>query len=198
MKRLIDIVISGCALVATAPLIAALLLVVAFTLGRPVLFRQPRSGKHGKVFELIKLRTMTGERGDDGELLADDRRLPAVGKWLRATSLDEIPALWNVLRGDMSLVGPRPLLVEYADRYSAKHARRLEVSPGVTGWAQVKGRNLLGWSERFDLDVWYVDHRSFLLDLKILAMTFTAVLSARGVNPEGGVPMPKFSGYDDA
>ena len=180
---------------AAAPIIAVLAVLVATKLGRPIIFRQPRPGLGGRVFELVKFRSMTDERDDSGELLSDDVRLTDFGKWLRATSLDELPSLWNVLCGDMSLVGPRPLLVEYLEHYSDKHARRHEVRPGFTGWAQVKGRNLLSWPERFDLDVWYVDNRSFWLDLKIMFMTIGTVLSRKGVSPEHQATMPKFDGY---
>ena len=197
MKRLFDILVSGVGLLLLSPLIVVLAIFVAMKLGRPVLFRQPRPGLGGKVFQLSKFRTMTDARDDAGELLPDDVRLTKFGKWLRGTSLDELPSLWNVFRGDMSLVGPRPLLVDYLDHYSEKHARRHEVRPGFTGWAQVKGRNLLSWSERFDLDVWYVDNRSFWLDLKIIVMTFKTVLSRKGVSPEGRATMPKFEGYAD-
>lgn len=197
MKRFLDIVVSGCGLLVLWPAIAVLAVLVGTKLGRPVFFRQRRPGLNGKVFRLVKFRTMTSERDEEGILLPDEDRLISFGKWLRGTSLDEMPALWNVLVGDMSLVGPRPLLVEYLEHYSKKHARRHEVRPGVTGWAQVNGRNLLSWPERFDLDVWYVDNQSFWLDLKIIAMTFALVLSKRGVSPEGQVTMPKFEGYAD-
>ena len=198
MKRFLDLFVSLLGVLMAAPMIGVLALLVARKLGRPVFFRQSRPGLGGKVFELVKFRTMTNGRDSRGELLPDAERLTAFGKWLRSTSLDELPSLWNVVRGDMSLVGPRPLLVEYLDKYSEKHARRHEVRPGFTGWAQVKGRNLLSWQERFDLDVWYVDNRSLWLDAKILFMTVGAVLSRKGVNTESGATMPKFEGYPDA
>lgn len=198
MKRLFDLAIAIVGLFFVWPIIAILAALVAVKLGRPVFFRQKRPGLNGKVFELMKFRSMTDERDEDGELLPDDIRLTRFGKLLRASSLDELPALWNVIRGDMSLVGPRPLLVEYLAHYSEEHARRHEVRPGFTGWAQVKGRNLLDWPERFDLDVWYVDNQSFLLDIKILFMTVGAVLSREGVSPENAATMPKFEGYGES
>ncbi len=197
MKRPIDIVVSLAGIVIFSPVLAVLAILVAKKLGRPVLFRQPRPGLRGEVFELTKFRTMTGERDENGELLPDADRLTPFGRWLRSTSLDELPTLFNVLRGEMSLVGPRPLLVEYLPRYSQKHARRHEVRPGFTGWAQVKGRNALSWPDRFDLDVWYVDHRSFWLDLKIMLMTIFTVLKREGVSAENHATMPKFTGYDE-
>ncbi|MFT5465697.1 MAG: sugar transferase EpsL [Verrucomicrobiales bacterium] len=197
MKRLFDIFVSGVGLLFIFPIIGVLAVLVAKKLGRPVFFRQPRPGRDGKVFDLIKFRSMTDERDESGQLLSDEIRLTKFGKWLRGTSLDELPSLWNVFCGNMSLVGPRPLLVDYLDHYSEQHARRHEVRPGFTGWAQVKGRNSLGWSERFDLDVWYVENQSFWLDLKILFMTVKTVLSKKGVSPEGRETMPKFEGYGD-
>ena len=197
MKRLFDILVSGSILFLTAPILVILAIAVATKLGQPVLFRQKRPGLKGKVFELRKFRTMTDERDENGELLPDEARLTTFGKWLRSTSLDELPGLLNVLRGDMSLVGPRPLLVEYLEHYSQKHASRHDVKPGFTGWAQINGRNLLSWPERFDLDVWYVENQSFWLDLKILFLTAGKVLDRTGVSPEGQATMPKFQGYDD-
>ncbi len=196
MKRAFDILVSLTGLLVLSPLLGILAIVVARKLGRPVLFRQPRPGLHGEVFELAKFRTMTDARDATGELLPDGDRLTPFGKWLRSTSLDELPTLINVLRGDMSVVGPRPLLVEYLPRYSEKHARRHDVRPGFTGWAQVKGRNALSWPDRFDLDVWYVEHQSFLLDLKIILMTVSTVLKREGVSAENHATMPKFMGYD--
>ena len=163
-------------------------------LGSPILFRQTRPGLHGQPFDMIKFRTMTDARGADGELLPDRDRLTSFGNLLRATSLDELPELWNVLKGDMSLVGPRPLLMEYLPLYSPEQARRHEVRPGVTGWAQVNGRNALTWEEKFRLDVWYVDHRSIWLDGKILWLTVRKVLSREGVNATGEATMQKFTG----
>ncbi|MDP0498041.1 MAG: sugar transferase [Verrucomicrobiota bacterium JB024] len=196
LKRLFDIVVSALALLVLWPLLLVLCLVSWVKLGRPVFFRQERPGLHGKVFRLIKLRTMSDARGPDGELLPDEQRLGRYGRFLRSTSLDELPELINILRGEMSLVGPRPLLVRYLPRYSPEQARRHDVRPGLTGWAQVKGRNAVSWPERFKLDVWYVDHRSFWLDLKIIAMTVEAVLCRRGISAEGEATMSEFMGNE--
>lgn len=185
MKRFLDVLLSGAALVLFSPLLLVLGILVRRRLGSPVLFKQPRPGLNGQLFTLMKFRTMTDERGPDGELLPDSMRLTPFGRWLRATSLDELPTLWNVLRGDMSLVGPRPLLPRYLDRYSFRQARRHEVRPGLTGWAQVNGRNAVGWDERLEMDVWYVENRSLLLDLQILALTVKQVLKRDGVSGEG-------------
>jgi len=163
-------------------------------LGSPILFRQIRAGQDGKPFEMYKFRTMTDLRNPKGELLPDDKRMTGFGSWLRATSLDELPELWNVLRADMSLVGPRPLLVEYLPLYSAQQARRHVVRPGVTGWAQVNGRNALSWEEKFKLDIWYVDNRSFWLDMEILFMTVKKVVVREGISAKGDATMPVFTG----
>ena len=194
LKRLMDIVgaLAGGILFAPIMLIAAI--VVACTMGRPVLFRQQRPGLNGEPFEILKFRTMTSKLDADGNPLPDADRLTAVGRFLRATSIDELPELWNVLKGDMSLVGPRPLLMEYVQLYSAHQARRQEVRPGLTGWAQVNGRNALSWENKFDLDVWYVDNRSLWLDLRIIGLTILMVLKRTGVSAEGEATMPKFSG----
>jgi len=194
VKRTFDIIVSALALIVAAPLFAILALLVRVKLGSPVLFVQMRPGLGGALFPLRKFRSMTDARGADGALLDDARRLPPFGRWLRATSLDELPELWSVLVGDMSLVGPRPLLQEYLPLYSPEQARRHEVRPGLTGWAQVNGRNAISWEERFRLDIWYVDHRSFLLDLKILAMTVGKILKREGIAPEGEATMPRFLG----
>jgi lipopolysaccharide/colanic/teichoic acid biosynthesis glycosyltransferase len=188
LKRAFDIVFSACWLVGFAPLLLVVAILVRLKLGSPVLFIQERPGFLGRPFRMVKFRTMTDERGPDGELLSDEQRLTSFGKFLRATSLDEFPEMWNVLIGDMSVVGPRPLLMRYVSRYSAFQARRMEVKPGVTGWAQVNGRNLLTWEEKFALDVWYVDHRTFLLDMKIVVMTFFKVLARSGAERASGVP----------
>ena len=176
MKRTLDVAL----VVLTAPLVVLVLLVVALLvrlqLGSPVLFRQDRPGKNGQLFTMLKFRTMSDERDADGQLLSDEQRLSGFGRLLRATSLDELPELWNVLRGEMSLVGPRPLLAEYLPLYTKTQARRHEVCPGITGWAQVNGRNVITWSERLRLDVWYVDNQSVLLELSILLLTMAAVL----------------------
>ena len=194
MKRAFDLVAAGLGGTLLAPVTAVIALLVRWKLGRPVLFRQTRPGLHAKPFELVKFRTMTDERGSDGELLSDDQRLPPFGHFLRSTSLDELPELWNVAKGDMSLVGPRPLLMEYLPRYSARQARRHEVRPGLTGWAQVNGRNAPGWDTRLEMDVWYVENRTFWLDLKILGRTVLAVLRRDGITPEGSAVTPPFEG----
>ncbi|MFC0003684.1 sugar transferase [Micromonospora siamensis] len=188
-----DVAMAALLLVLAAPVIAAVALLVAVGLGRPVLFRQRRTGLHGRCFDVVKFRTMLPMDPSRG-LLDDAARLTAFGKWLRATSLDELPSLWNVLRGDMSLVGPRPLLPEYLDRYSPWQARRHEVRPGVTGLSQVRGRNSLSWEEKLDLDVEYVDTRSLRLDLAILLDTVRTVLRREGISAAGHVTAPEFLG----
>ena len=188
LKRAFDIVFSACWLVGFAPLLLVVAILVRLRLGSPVLFVQERPGLRAKPFRMVKFRTMTDERGPDGELLPDEQRLTSFGRFLRATSLDEFPEMWNVLLGDMSVVGPRPLLMRYVPRYSAFQARRMEVKPGVTGWAQINGRSAIGWDEKFALDVWYVDHRSFWLDMKIVFLTFFKVLARSGAERERGVP----------
>ena len=193
-KRLMDIAIAAIALVILSPVLLTLAVLVRLKLGSPVLFRQVRPGKNAKPFTMLKFRTMTDGRNENGELLPDDQRLPAFGQMLRSTSMDELPELWNVIRGEMSLVGPRPLLMEYLPRYTKEQARRHEVAPGITGWVQVNGRNSLSWEEKFAMDVWYVDNRSLPLDCKILAKTFSGVLSRQGVSSDGHVTMPKFTG----
>ncbi|MCS7301292.1 MAG: sugar transferase [Fimbriimonadales bacterium] len=189
-----DVLLSCVALAALSPLLLALALLVWRKLGRPILFRQLRPGLHGKPFVMYKFRTMTNARDAQGNLLPDSERLTPFGKWLRATSLDELPELFNVLKGDMSLVGPRPLLMEYLDRYTPEQARRHEVKPGITGWAQIHGRNALNWEEKFRLDVWYVDNWSLWLDLKILWRTLWIVLKREGISAEGHATMPEFRG----
>lgn len=180
-------------LVLALPLLV-LVLLVRWRLGSPVFFRQQRPGLHGKPFHMVKFRTMTDARDAEGKLLPDAERLTKLGQFMRSTSLDELPELWNVLKGDMSLVGPRPLLMEYLPLYSSEQARRHEVRPGITGWAQVNGRNALSWEEKFALDVWYVDHRSFWLDVKILFMTVKKVLVRDGISATGEATMSKFTG----
>ncbi len=196
-KRLFDILVAATLLLLTLPLTLATALAVRLALGDPVLLRQTRPGKGGIPFLFFKFRTMTEERDGAGRLLPDERRLTPFGRWLRATSLDELPQLVNVLKGDMSLVGPRPLLMEYISLYSPQQARRHEVRPGITGWAQVNGRNALSWEERFRLDVWYVDHRSLQLDLRILLLTVLRVFQARGVAQPGQATMTRFTGGGD-
>lgn len=196
-KRLIDFI----AVILTAPLwlplLAVLALLVRVKLGTPILFRQKRPGQGERIFELVKFRTMTDERDASGALKPDAERLTPFGRWLRATSLDELPELWNVLKGEMSLVGPRPLLVQYLPRYSAEQRRRHAVPPGLTGWAQINGRNAISWEEKFALDVWYVDHRSLALDLRILFRTVWQVLTRQGISAPGDATMPEFMGVKD-
>jgi lipopolysaccharide/colanic/teichoic acid biosynthesis glycosyltransferase len=194
MKRLFDIAAAACALLVLALPLLVVVWMVRRKLGSPVFFTQVRPGMHGKPFKMVKFRSMTSERGADGELLPDAVRLTPFGRFLRSTSLDELPELWNVLKGDMSLVGPRPLLVEYLPLYSPEQARRHEVRPGITGWAQVNGRNAIGWEDKFKLDVWYVDHRSLWLDLKILWLTVRKVLVREGISAAGESTMPRFTG----
>ena len=194
MKRLFDVVVSACALlVLTLPLLVVIWM-VRRKLGSPVFFAQVRPGMHGKPFKMVKFRSMTSERGTDGELLPDAERLTPFGRFLRSTSLDELPELWNVLKGDISLVGPRPLLMEYLPLYSPEQARRHEVRPGITGWAQVNGRNAISWEDKFKLDVWYVDHCSLWLDIKILWLTVKKVLVREGISAAGEATMGKFTG----
>lgn len=196
MKRLFDIAGSVFLLTVLAPLLVMVGLLVWWRIGRPVLFKQERPGRDGAPFPLYKFRTMTDERDADGQPLPDAERLPPFGRWLRSTSLDELPELWNILRGDMSFVGPRPLLVEYLPRYNDRQRRRHEVRPGLTGWAQVNGRNALDWPERLEMDVWYVENRTFALDLKILGMTVGAVLGRRGIQADDHATMKPFTGHE--
>jgi lipopolysaccharide/colanic/teichoic acid biosynthesis glycosyltransferase len=194
MKRLLDIVVSASMLVLLAPFLILLAALVRSRLGSPVLFRQIRPGRDGRPFMMVKFRTMRDARDAAGNPLPDSERLTPFGGFLRSTSLDELPELFNVLKGDMSLVGPRPLLMEYLPLYSPEQARRHEVRPGVTGWAQVNGRNALSWDEKFALDVWYVDNRSIWLDVKILVLTAYKVLKRSGISAEGEATMPRFTG----
>ena len=194
IKRIFDLVLALMAAILLAPVLAVVAVLVRTRLGSPVLFRQVRPGLHGQPFVMVKFRTMTDARGSDGALLPDAVRLTPFGQFLRRASLDELPELWNVLRGEMSLVGPRPLLMQYLPLYSPAQARRHAVRPGVTGWAQVNGRNALSWEEKFTADVWYVDNRSLWLDLKILALTVLAVLGRKGISAAGEATMPPFTG----
>ena len=173
------------------------MLLVLAKFNSPILFKQSRPGLHGKIFNIYKFRSMTNESDKEGILLSDELRLTKFGKLLRSTSLDELPSLWNVLKGEMSLVGPRPLLVEYLPLYSSKQARRHEVKPGITGWAQVNGRNAISWDEKFDLDVWYVDNQSILLDIKILSMTIKKVITRSGISQDRQATMEKFKGNNE-
>jgi lipopolysaccharide/colanic/teichoic acid biosynthesis glycosyltransferase len=194
VKRLFDFVLALFGVLALALPLLVLIWLVRRKLGSPVFFRQVRSGLYGKPFRMVKFRTMTDARGPDGQLLPDAERLTPFGRWLRATSLDELPELWNVLRGEMSLVGPRPLLMEYLPLYSTEQARRHEVRPGITGWAQVNGRNAISWADKFALDVWYVDHHSLWLDVQILWRTMRKVLVRDGISAAGEATMPRFEG----
>jgi sugar transferase EpsL len=191
-----DILVAGALLLVLLPVIIVLAIIVRFSLGKPVLFVHERPGKGGKTFALYKFRTMTSSRDPQGNLLPDAERLTATGRRIRQLSLDELPTLWNVLIGDMSLVGPRPLLTEYLDHYSDEQARRHEVRPGITGWAQVHGRNLLNWQDKFKLDVWYVDNWSLRLDANILLRTVWLVLTGKGVSHPGEATMKRFHGND--
>lgn len=193
-KRIFDIVAAGMAMLVLAPVIALAAVAVALVLGRPVLFRQCRPGLHGRPFTLVKLRTMSDVCDVDGFPLPDAERLGPLGRFLRRSSLDELPELWNVLHGDMSLVGPRPLLLEYLPRYTRAQRRRHEVRPGLTGWAQVHGRNDVPWVRRFELDVWYVEHQSLPLDLKILWLTLWQILRRKGISQPGHPTMEPFHG----
>ncbi len=194
MKRIVDLVVSTFTFACALPIMGAVSVWIRFTMGSPVLFRQARPGIYGQTFEVLKFRTMAESRGPDGELLDDEQRLTAVGTFLRRSSLDELPQLWNVIRGEMSLVGPRPLLPEYLALYSQRQARRHEVLPGITGLAQVLGRNALEWDKRLELDVQYVEQQSFNLDLRILWMTIACVAGRSGISHGGHATMPKFSG----
>jgi len=194
LKRITDIVIASLLLVMLLPLMAVVSLLVLTTMGRPVVFSQTRPGLRGKPFRMFKFRTMREAYDHAGSPLPDRVRMTGFGRFLRNTSLDELPELLNVIKGDMSLVGPRPLLMEYLALYSPEQARRHEVPPGITGWAQVNGRNSLSWDEKFQLDTWYVSHRSFWLDLRIIGLTVISVLSRRGISQEGVVTMEKFRG----
>uniref|UniRef100_UPI00319E8465 sugar transferase n=1 Tax=Geomonas ferrireducens TaxID=2570227 RepID=UPI00319E8465 len=196
MKRLMDFIASALALILFSPLLVLLALVVRIKLGGPVLFRQQRPGKNGRPFVMLKFRTMTNAKDASGDLLPDHLRLTRFGRFLRSSSLDELPELINVLKGEMSLVGPRPLLMEYMPLYSAEQARRHEVKPGVTGWAQVNGRNAISWEDKFKLDVWYVDNRSIRLDLKIILSTVAKVFKREGISQEGQATMEKFAGSE--
>jgi lipopolysaccharide/colanic/teichoic acid biosynthesis glycosyltransferase len=194
LKRVIDVTGASAALVLLSPILAVIAILVRVRMGRPVLFRQQRPGRGGRPFEMTKFRTMTDRRGPDGALLPDAERLTHLGRFLRRTSIDELPELLNVVKGDMSLVGPRPLLMEYLPLYSPAQARRHEVRPGITGWTQVNGRNALTWDEKFALDVWYVDHRSTRLDFEILGKTVSQVFSGHGVSAPGHATMEPFRG----
>ena len=194
MKRIFDILVSTLILLTLLPLLIFLALLIRFKLGNPILFSQIRPGLNGKPFRMFKFRSMKDLYADDGSLLPDCERLTSFGQFLRSSSLDELPGLFNVLKGDMSLVGPRPLLMEYLPLYNSEQARRHEVKPGLTGWAQVNGRNAISWEEKFNFDVWYVDNRNFMLDFKILVKTFYKVISRDGISSSTHVTMERFKG----
>ena len=196
MKRLFDVLVGFLLLCVAAPLMAVVALLVLIDVGRPVLFKQRRPGRHGRPFVMYKFRTMSDVRDANGDLRDESERIGGIGAILRRYSLDELPELINVLRGEMSVVGPRPLLMEYLPLYNATQARRHEVRPGITGWAQVCGRNALNWQEKFDLDIWYVDNWSFLLDLKIIALTVIRVIRPAGINMDGHTTKPPFRGNE--
>ena len=196
-KRLLDLGIASLAYFALSPLLCLLALVVWLSEGKPVFFRQTRPGKDGRPFIIYKFRTMKDRRDQEGGFLLDEKRLTPVGKILRSTSLDELPELLNVLKGEMSIVGPRPLLMRYLERYTPEQARRHEVKPGITGWAQVNGRNALTWEDKFKLDVWYVDNQSFLLDLKIIGITIWKIIKREGISQPGHVTAQEYKGVKD-
>lgn len=195
-KRLFDLMLTALALIILSPVLVVIAFLVRVRLGSPVLFRQQRPGLHGRPFILLKFRTMTDARDADGSLLPDEQRLTSFGRFLRRTSMDELPELLNVLKGDMSLVGPRPLLMQYLDRYTSEQMRRHEVKPGITGWAQINGRNALSWEDKFALDVWYIDHLSLWLDLRIILLTIWKVLRREGISQAGFATMPEFMGTE--
>ena len=197
MKRLFDIIVVGITAPFWGTIVLILGLLVRKKLGSPVFFRQERPGLHGKIFRLMKFRTMTDQRDDKGNLLPDAVRLTPFGKWLRSTSLDELPELLLVLKGDMSLVGPRPLLVQYLPLYNKEQARRHDVRPGLTGWAQINGRNAISWEQKFALDVWYVDHQNLWLDIKILFLTVWRVFNRHGISAANEATMPVFTGSQE-
>jgi sugar transferase EpsL len=195
-KRVFDVISALIGLILLSPLLLVVAVMVRLKLGSPVFFRHQRPGLHGKPFELIKFRTMTDERDADGKLLPDSERLPSFGRFLRSTSMDELPELLCVLKGDMSLVGPRPLMMKYLPRYTAEQARRHEVKPGITGWAQVNGRNASSWKKKFELDVWYADHWNLWLDCKIIMKTFISVFKREGINQPGQATASEFMGTE--
>ncbi len=194
LKRLFDFTAAFFGLIALSPLLLVLAILIRVKLGSPILFTQIRPGKHAKPFRMVKFRSMTDERDVDGHLLSDAIRLTRFGRFLRSTSLDELPSLWSVVVGDVSLVGPRPLLMEYLPLYSKEQYRRHDVRPGITGWAQVNGRNAISWEQKFDYDVWYVDNQTFCLDIKILILTLKKVFIREGISAQGEATMSKFSG----
>lgn len=197
MKRIFDFLVALCAILTLLPVIVVVALLIRFKLGSPILFTQDRPGLNGKIFKMMKFRSMLDAKDKDGNLLPDDQRMTKFGAFLRSTSLDELPGLFNVLKGDMSLVGPRPLLVQYLPLYSAEQARRHNVRPGITGWAQVNGRNAISWEQKFKFDVWYVDNQSLLLDFKILLLTVKKVFVREGISADGHVTIEPFKGSNN-
>lgn len=197
IKRIFDIVLSFLLIILLLPFLLLLSLLIRANLGKPILFKQQRPGKDGKIFTMYKFRTMSDKKDEKGQLLSDELRMTKFGNFLRGTSLDEFPELYNVFKGEMSFVGPRPLLVEYLDRYTPVQARRHELKPGITGWAQVNGRNAISWEEKFKLDIWYIDNWSLLLDIKILVLTAIKVLKRDGITQEGNVTMSKYMGSNN-
>jgi sugar transferase EpsL len=196
IKRIFDTIISFLAVIILSPIFAFISIMVIIKFGWPVFFTQTRPGFKAKPFKIIKFRTMTNEKDENGELLPEELRITPFGMWLRSTSLDELPELFNVLKGEMSLVGPRPLLMEYLPLYNAYQKRRMDLKPGITGWAQVNGRNAIPWPEKFRMDIWYVDNQSFWLDMKIIFLTLMKVISREGISHENEVSMPKFKGNE--
>lgn len=197
LKRTFDILVSFTALLLLSPLLIVICLLILMTMGSPIIFTQERPGKFGKIFKIIKFRTMLNDKDDHGNFLPDEERLTPFGIWLRKTSLDELPELINVLRGDMSIVGPRPLLIQYLPLYSDHQARRHDILPGITGWAQINGRNSITWDEKFNLDIWYVDNNNIFLDIKIIFKTFLKVLNKSGIDDDIGVGQEKFKGNSE-
>lgn len=197
MKRLFDFIVTFCALITLLPVIIVVAVLIRFKLGSPILFTQERPGLNSRVFKMMKFRSMLDGKDKHGNLLPDNERMTQFGAFLRSTSLDELPGLFNVLKGDMSLVGPRPLLVQYLPLYNTEQVRRHDVRPGITGWAQVNGRNAISWDQKFELDVWYVDNQSFLLDLKILLLTVKKVFVREGISADGHVTIETFKGSNN-
>lgn len=193
-KRILDLLLVSLACLVLWPIFIIVALLIRSTIGKPVLFKQLRPGQYANSFYIYKFRTMSEKKDSNGELLSDAERMTSFGRLLRSTSLDELPSFWNVLKGEMSLVGPRPLLVEYVPLYNAEQARRHEVKPGITGWAQINGRNAISWEDKFKLDVWYVDHRSYWLDIRIILRTVKKIFVRDGINAKGEATMPRFTG----
>lgn len=194
LKRIFDILLSILLIVLFSPIYIIVSLLILLKMGSPILFKQQRPGLHEKIFEIYKFRTMTNEKDENGQLLSDDKRLVGIGKFIRSVSLDELPQIFNVLKGDMSFIGPRPLLIEYLTLYNEKQKKRHDVKPGITGWAQVNGRNAISWEQKFEFDIWYVEHHSFWLDMKILWMTFIKVIKRSDISSNTSITMEKFKG----